>query len=149
MKIVLDADATPVLKEVVAVASLFKTPLLIISDYNHHLESVYGDVIMVDQAQDSADHAIISQTVSGDLVITQDYGLAALILSKNAYAMHHDGWFYKTSNIDQLLMRRHLQQKERKFSKRYTKIPKRKTVQNSIFKEKLTQFLIEKGVTPK
>ncbi len=147
MKIVLDADATPVLKEVVAVASFAKIPLLIISDYNHHLETEYGTVILVDQAQDSADHAIISHTLNGDLVITQDYGLAALILSKKAYAMHHDGWFYKASNIDQLLTRRHLQQKQRKFTKRYTKIPKRKAIQNNVFKEKLTQFLIEKGVT--
>ena len=146
MKILLDADATPVLKEVVDVASTYKIKLLIISDFNHHLDTAYGDIIKVDQANDSADHMIINNTVKNDLVITGDYGLAALVLAKHADAMHFDGWRYDPSNIDRLLNQRHFQQKQRRILKRYHHIPKRKSEQNKVFKTKLIDYLNRKGV---
>jgi len=146
MRIFIDADASPVRKIVVEIAKKHHIPLTMISNINHEINEEYGEIIKVDQGFDSADHKIVELCQKGDLVITQDYGLAALILGKNAYAMHQDGWLFTNHNIDMLLMRRHHNHVMRKASKRTPHIPKRKAVQNKHFEENILLFLKEKGV---
>lgn len=111
MKIIVDADASPVLNIVIELAKKYQIDLLIVSDYNHMIQSDYGEIKRVDKGQDQADHEIMSQTNSGDLVVTQDYGLASLVLLKKADVLNQNGWFYTQDNIDRLLMQRQISQK--------------------------------------
>ncbi len=141
MKILVDADGCPVRKIVVNIAKTEEIPLLIVSNLHHHIEEDYGEHLRVDDSVDEADHAIISRTQKADLVITQDYGLAALALSKGAYVLHQDGWFYTNETIDGLLMKRYLGQKMRKRNKRLSVIPKRTQVQNTNFEKALKMFI--------
>lgn len=141
MKILLDADGSPVRKYVVSIAEKWHVDLVIVSNIHHMIDEPYGDVITVDDARDQADHEIVKRTQKGDLVITQDYGLASLVLAKGAYAMHQDGWFFTHSNIDHLLMTRHLNQKIRRAGKRTKNMKKRKQEANTIFVEALVRFL--------
>lgn len=141
MKILIDADASPVRKIVVECAMKYQIELIMVSNINHEINEPYGLVYTVDQGQDSADHLIVSLTNKNDLVVTQDYGLAALILAKGAKAIHQDGWFFTNDNIDQLLMSRHLNQKMRKVNKRPKPIPKRQKNQDETFKRALMIYL--------
>lgn len=146
MKILIDADGSPVRKSVVKIAKNNQIELIIISNVNHEIHDDYGTIITVDQGHDSADHKIVELTHRGDLVITQDYGLAALILGKKAYALHQDGWFFTNDNIDMLLMRRHHHQVLRKATKRLPHIKKRNPKQDEQFEQALLKFLKEKEV---
>ena len=65
---------------------------------------------------------------AGDIVITQDYGVAAMILGKGAHGIHQSGKWYTNDNIDQLLMERHLSGKARRAkSKHHLKGPAKRT----------------------
>jgi len=141
MKIFLDADGSPVRKEVVKVAKAYDIELIMISNVNHDIQESYGKVIQVDQGIDSADYKILSMASSHDLIITQDYGLASLALSKKAYAMHQDGWFFNENNIDTLLSQRALAQKARKSNVRLKGNKKRDPSQNKIFEDALKTFI--------
>ncbi len=147
MKILLDADGSPVRKYVVSIAEKHQIDLVIVSNIHHMIDEPYGDVVTVDDAHDQADHEIIKRTQKGDLVITQDYGLASLVLAKKAYAMHQDGWFFTHANIDHLLMTRHLNQKMRRARKRTKNMKKRKQETNDIFIKALERFLSNHGYT--
>ena len=141
MKILIDADGCPVRKIVVKIAKAEDIPLVIVSNYNHEINEEYGEIISVDASFDHADHVIVSKTLPGDLVITQDYGLASLVLSKKGFAMHQDGWLYTEDNIEALLMRRYLGRKIRKETKRFSYIPKRKKHQDENFHKGLSDFI--------
>ncbi|MFH5882412.1 YaiI/YqxD family protein [Liberiplasma polymorphum] len=141
MKIIIDADASPVRKIVVRLAKAYNIDLIMVSNVNHDINEDYGKVITVDQGFDSADHKIVGLTEKDDLVVTQDYGLASLVLNKQAYALHQDGWFFDKDNIDQLLMSRYLNQKLRKANKRLKPIPKRTNAQNKAFEKSLETFI--------
>ncbi|WP_353892828.1 YaiI/YqxD family protein [Proteinivorax hydrogeniformans] len=144
MKIIIDADGCPVRKIVVRVAKEYQIPLLMVKNIYHDISDEYGDIITVDANQDMADHVIVKHTRKGDLVVTQDYGLASLVLGKGAYAIHQNGWFFTHENIDALLMKRHIHQEMRRKQKKYSKTPKRKPKDNEVFEEKLRKFIAEK-----
>ncbi|WP_350343026.1 YaiI/YqxD family protein [Proteinivorax tanatarense] len=144
MKIIVDADGCPVRKEVVKLAKEFQVPLLLVKNIYHDINEDYGEILTVDANQDMADHVIVKHTNKGDIVVTQDYGLAALSLGKSAYVIHQDGWFFTNENIDGLLMKRHINQQMRKKQKKYTKTAKRKQKDNEAFEAKLRQFMMKK-----
>lgn len=110
MKILIDADACPAKEIILSCAKKHQLPVIMVSDVAHLL--FYDDplvtVVTVDQGADRADLAIANRTASGDLCITQDYGLAALLLAKNAVVLHPNGFFYTAETIDQMLFERHL-----------------------------------------
>lgn len=60
------------------------------------------------------DYKLISICRKGDIVVSQDYGVAAMALGKGAYAIHQSGKWYTNDNIDQMLMERHLNKKARR-----------------------------------
>lgn len=113
MKIYIDADACPVTKIVENIAYSKNIQCTIVSDHNHVLKSDYCEVITVDAGFDSADLKIINSINSGDILITQDYGLATLALAKSVYILNHFGKEYTHANIDMLLDQRYLAQKIR------------------------------------
>ena len=136
MRIYVDADACPVVKITEQIASKYGLPVTLICDTNHILISDYSEVRVIGAGADAVDLALINLCQSGDIVVTQDYGVAAMALGKKAYAIHQNGWQYTAENIDRLLMKRHMakcrlysrkpinQQKRRKKSSRRSSILK-------------------------
>ena len=116
MQIFVDADACPVIGIVEKVAKEHSVPVTLLCDTNHVLASDYSEVIVVGAGADAVDYKLISICHKGDIVVSQDYGVAAMALGKNAYAIHQSGKWYTNENIDQMLMERHLNKKARRAS---------------------------------
>lgn len=128
MKIFVDADACPVVDIVEDIASEYKLEVTLLCDTNHVLISDYSEVIVVGAGADAVDYKLISICHRGDIVVTQDYGVAAMALGKGAFAIHQSGKWYTNENIDQMLMERHLNKKARRASSRnHIKGPKKRT----------------------
>lgn len=128
MKIFVDADACPVVDIVEDVATKYNIPVTLLCDTNHVLTSDYSEVIVVGAGADAVDYKLISICHRGDIVVTQDYGVAAMALGKGAYAIHQSGKWYTDENIDQMLMERHLNKKARRASSRnHIKGPRKRT----------------------
>ena len=121
-----DADACPVKEIIVRIARREGLPVVMVMDTSHELRDGYSTTVTVDKARDSADMALIGRVESGDIVVTQDYGLAAMALSKAASVLNQNGLVYTNENIDQLLMDRHVGQKVRRGGGR-TKGPRKRT----------------------
>lgn len=130
MKIIVDADACPVKKIIKQTAVKYEIPVVMVCDTSHVLSDDYCRVITVDKFADSADIYLINLTESGDLVITQDYGVAALALGKKAYALSNSGMEYSNENMDKLLFERFLGKKARRAGKR-TKGPAKRTEEDN------------------
>lgn len=128
MKIFVDADACPVVDIVEDIASEYKLEVTLLCDTNHVLMSDYSEVIVVGAGADAVDYKLISICHRGDIVVTQDYGVAAMALGKGAFAIHQSGKWYTNENIDQMLMERHLNKKARRASSRnHIKGPRKRT----------------------
>lgn len=125
MKILIDGDSCPVKNIVIGIAKELNIDVVLVKSISHHIVDEYAKIITVDKGRDRADIVLINNTVKGDIVVTQDYGLAALVLSKKAYAINQRGLVFNDDNIEMLLMRRHENEKNRRKHKKYTKIPKR------------------------
>ena len=125
MKIFIDGDGSPTKQESIQLAKKYDLPVVLVTSIDHfskkpvadHVETVY-----VERGADSADFKILSMISAGDIVVTQDYGLASLALAK-ATVIHHSGMVYTAMNIDQLLRQRYESQQMRK-AKMRTKGPK-------------------------
>lgn len=123
-----DADACPVVGIVERVAGKYDIPVTLLCDTNHVLESAYSEVIVVGAGADAVDYKLISLCHKGDIVVSQDYGVAAMALGKGAYAIHQSGKWYTNDNIDRMLMERHLNKKARRASgKNHIKGPRKRT----------------------
>lgn len=128
MQIYVDADACPVVDIVEKIAKKYQIPVTLLCDTNHVLTSGYSEVVVVGAGADAVDYKLISLCRRGDIVVTQDYGVAAMALGKSAYAIHQSGKWYTDENIDQMLMERHLNKKARRAShKNHLKGPKKRT----------------------
>ena len=128
MQIYVDADACPVVDIVEKTARKYQIPVTLLCDTNHILTSGYSEVIVVGAGADAVDYKLISLCHRGDIVVSQDYGVAAMALGKGAYAIHQSGKWYTNDNIDQMLMERHLNKKARRASqKKHFKGPKKRT----------------------
>lgn len=128
MNIFVDADACPVVGIVEKIAEKYDVPVTLLCDTNHVLASEYSEVIVVGAGADAVDYKLISLCHRGDIVVSQDYGVAAMALGKGAYAIHQSGKWYTNDNIDRMLMERHLNKKARRSSnKAHLKGPKKRT----------------------
>lgn len=82
---------------------------------------------------DAVDYKLISICHKGDVVVSQDYGVAAMALGKEAYAIHQSGKWYTNENIDQMLMERHLNKKARRSShKNHMKGSRKRTEEDDV-----------------
>ena len=132
MKILVDADACPVVRQVEEVAQKHAVPVWLFCDTNHILQSSYSEIEVIGAGADAVDLALINHCQKGDIVVTQDYGVAALALGKQAYALHQNGWQYTNQNIDRLLAERHLAKKARRAAKKnHLHGPKKRTEANN------------------
>ena len=114
MQTFVDADACPVVGIVEEIAEKYNTPATLLCDTNHVFYSDYSEVIVVGAGADAVDYKLISICHKGDIVVSQDYGVAAMALGKGAYAIHQSGKWYTDENIDRMLMERHLNKKIRR-----------------------------------
>ena len=147
MKIYIDADACPVVSIAEKVAAKFQIPVTLLCDTNHILQSDYSDVIVVDAGADAVDYKLISICHKGDIVVSQDYGVAAMALGKGAYAIHQSGKWYTNDNIDRMLMERHLNKKARRNSnKAHLKGPKKRTKKDDERFSESFEKLIQKAL---
>lgn len=126
MRILVDADACPVKDIIIWIAKRYKIPVTMIIDTSHELREPYCTVITVEKGSDSVDLAIMRLLTKDDLVVTQDYGLAALVLGKKAKALNQNGLVFSDYNMDKLLFERFLGQKVRRGGGR-TANPKKRT----------------------
>ena len=127
IRILIDADACPVVKIAERIAKERKIPVILFGDTNHVLSSDYADIRVIGAGADAVDFALMNESRSGDIIITQDYGVAALALGKGAKAIHQSGKRYTDDNIDGLLMERHLAKKARRSGKHHVKGPAKRT----------------------
>lgn len=143
MKIWVDADACPVTALVEMIAQKHQIEVTLLCDTNHVLQSDYSEIIVVDKGADSVDFALINRCEKGDIVVTQDYGVAAMALGKGAYGIHQSGRWYTDQNIEQLLMERHMNKEARKASVRTkTKNQRKRTEEdNKQFAESLERLI--------
>ena len=145
MQIFVDADACPVVGIVERVAKEHGLPVTLLCDTNHVLSSDYSEVIVVGAGADAVDYKLISICHRGDIVVSQDYGVAAMALGKGAYAIHQSGKWYTNENIDQMLMERHLNKKARRASqKNHLKGPKKRTAEDDEhFRESFEKMILK------
>ena len=133
MRIYVDADACPVIPIVEQVAEKYNIAVTLLCDTNHMLDSDYSEVKVIGTGIDAVDFALVNLCKKNDIVVTQDYGVAAMALGKGSYAIHQSGKWYTDENIDQMLMERHLRKKARRASgKDHLKGPKKRTEENDV-----------------
>ncbi len=145
MKILVDADACPVTRIVERVAKEYGIECMLLCDTNHVLYSDYSEVKVIGAGADAVDFALLNLCSRGDIVVTQDYGVAAMILGKGAYGIHQSGKWYTNENIDQMLMERHLAKKARMSKgKKHLKGPSKRTEEDDKRFEESFRRLIEK-----
>ncbi|HZK43553.1 MAG TPA: YaiI/YqxD family protein [Syntrophomonadaceae bacterium] len=141
MRIIVDADACPVKDIIEQVAKSNQIPVIMISNINHIISSTYSEVVIVDDNPEAADYAIVNRTSANDIVITQDYGLASMVLGKNAKAINPNGKIYTLDNIDTLLMQRHINFKARSAGLKVAHSKKRKKSDDKRFKNNLEKLI--------
>jgi len=114
-KIIVDADASPFKNEIIDLSMKYNIELFFVFSTSHI--SNYPDYvkkIMVDNVKEAADLAVVNLAKENDIIITQDYGLAAMVLAKKSRVLLNRGQVADQKNIDQLLAFRHISAKNRK-----------------------------------
>jgi uncharacterized protein YaiI (UPF0178 family) len=145
MRVYIDADACPVTAIAEEEAAKLGVETVLLCDINHALRSAYSQVIVVDAGADSVDLALVNRCAPGDIVVTQDYGLAALALAKGAAAIHQSGMVYREDNIEGLLAQRYESKKARRAcGKHHLKGPAKRTGEDDRkFREAFRRLLEE------
>ena len=146
MKIIVDADACPVKDIIKKTAKEYSLSVIMVCDTSHILNDDYCKIVTVDKFADSADIYIVNIAEAGDLVVTQDFGVAAMSIGKKAYAISNNGMEFTDDNMDKLLFERFLGKKVRRAGKR-TKGPRKRTEDdNQSFYEGLIKILDRAGI---
>ena len=142
MRVFVDADACPVTDVTVKVCSRAEIDCFLLCDTAHQIFREPAQTLVFDKGADSVDFAIANRVQPGDIVVTQDYGLAAMCLAKGAAVLHQDGWQYTQDNIGALLFQRHETKKYRAAGGRTKGPSKRRPEQDAAFKKAL-QTLVQ------
>lgn len=145
MKVLVDADACPVVDIAVNLCAEFQIECILLCDTAHILHRDGAQTLVFDKGADSVDFALVNRTSPGDIVITQDYGLASMCLAKRAKVLHQDGWEYTEDNISGLMEQRHAAKKLRAAGGRTKGPSKRKPEQDKAFRKAL-QLLLQQSV---
>lgn len=141
MKVLIDADACPVVDIAVGLCRQFHTPCVLLCDTAHTMRREGAETLVFDKGADSVDFALVNRVRPGDIVITQDYGLASMCLARTPHVLHQDGWAYTPYNIDALLFQRHAAKEYRAAGGRTKGPAKRKAAQDQAFYEALKALL--------
>jgi len=145
MKILIDADGCPVVNATITLAQEFGLECLILCDTAHYFNREGARTVVLSQGADSGDFALVNMVQPGDIVVTQDYGLAAMCLARQGRPIHQNGMVYTDNNIDSLLASRHTAQKIRRGGGR-TKGPAKRTAEQDAGFIRQLRALIERGL---
>lgn len=120
--IYIDADACPVTSDTLIVGRRNNIPVIIAGNSTQNLArhirrsdprkpngGFWVDTLTVGVGADAADFAIIQELQPGDIVVTQDIGLAAMVLGRGAKAIGVRGRIYELATIDSDLQMRHIE----------------------------------------
>lgn len=144
MHLWIDADACPVVDLAIRTAGRHQVPVTFVCDDAHHMLRDGAQTITVARGADSADLMLVNLVHRNDIVVTQDYGLAALCLARGARPLDQNGRIYDESNIDSLLGMRHISQKIRRAGGR-TKGPSKRTKEQDEWFEQSLEKLLREG----
>ncbi len=128
MAIWIDADGCPVVDQTVQIGREAGETVWILCDTSHEFEREGARTVVVSKGADSVDFALVNRIGAGDIVVTQDYGLAAMCLARRARPIRQDGLLYTAENIDALLTERHTAGKLRRAGT-HLKGPRKRTAQ--------------------
>lgn len=148
MKILIDGDGCPVIDLTIKIAKKFNIDVIIMCDTSHVFNKDGAKTMVFSKGADSVDFALINIVQKEDIVITQDYGLAAMAINKASYVINQNGLIYTDGNIDMLLYNRHISKKIRKSGGR-TKGPKKRSKENDINFEKTLIEICKKSLINK
>jgi uncharacterized protein YaiI (UPF0178 family) len=143
MTVLIDADGCPVVDLTVRLTNQAGVGCVIICDTSHVFEKNGAKTIIVSKGNDSVDFTLVNMIQKGDIVITQDYGLAAMCLARGAVPVNQNGMIYNENNIDGLLMQRYTAKKIRMSGGRLKGPPKRTQEQNIAFENTLKKLINE------
>lgn len=141
MKVIVDADACPVVNITVSLCQQAGIECLLLCDTAHEMHRDWAQTLVFDKGADSVDFALVNRVSAGDIVVTQDYGLASMCLAKKATVLHQDGWAYTEDNIGALLFQRSESRKYRASGGRIKGPSKRTKEQNRNFEQALYKLL--------
>lgn len=145
MRIIIDGDACPSIPIIEYIAKENNIEVIIFCDINHYIFSDYSTVKVVDSGFQSVDMYVVNTVSNGDIVVTQDYGVAAMCLPKQASVINPKGYIYTNDNIDRLLEERHIAQKIRRGGGRTTN-PKKRTKDDEERLRRNLKYLIGKNL---
>ncbi|WP_033543851.1 YaiI/YqxD family protein [Planococcus sp. CAU13] len=140
-KVLIDADGCPVVDQTIAAARRFQLDVILICDTSHEMYREGAETITVSKGPDAVDFVLVNRVKKGDIVVTQDYGLAAMVLAKQGYPIDQNGRVYSEENIDQLLQGRHVAKKIRQGGGRIKGPKKRKPEDNEKFRMNLEELI--------
>jgi len=140
VRILIDADGCPVVDIAVKCAARNGLECVVVCDTAHVFEKEGARTVTVSQGTDSADFALANMAAKDDIVVTQDYGLAAMCLARGARALNQDGRVYDAANIDALLFSRHAAKKVRRAGGRLKGPAKRERWQDENFERALRKM---------
>ncbi|MCI9094285.1 MAG: hypothetical protein HFF36_10975 [Coprobacillus sp.] len=132
MRLLIDGDACPQKEQIYEISQKYQIQMIVFLDYAHVSNLMKCEVRYCEIGKDSVDLMIINEVKDGDIVITQDYGLASLVIVKGAKVLHTSGKFIHGGNIDELLMSRYVGYKERSRNK-HVKGPKKRTYNDNLY----------------
>lgn len=141
MRLLIDGDGCPVVDNTIKIANSKNIEVIIVCDTSHHFEKQGVKTVTVSNGADSVDFALVNMIKKGDIVITQDYGLAAVCLARNAIVLNQNGMQYTDDNIDSLLLSRHTAKKIRMSGGRTKGNKKRTPEQDKAFEDSLKEIL--------
>ncbi|WP_040226540.1 YaiI/YqxD family protein [Bhargavaea cecembensis] len=144
MKILVDADGCPVVNETIRTAGRLGVPVLLLCDTAHEMFREGAETIIVSKGADSVDFSLVNRVDKGDIVVTQDYGLAAMVLAKGGRPIDQNGRLYTEGNIDSLLASRHFSRKVRDAGGRMKGPKKRRPEANIQFERNLEALIHER-----
>ncbi|EFR87727.1 YaiI/YqxD family protein [Listeria marthii] len=144
-QILVDADACPVKSEIKQVAKEFHLEVTFVASFNHYSVNTNGENwIFVDTGKESADMRMMNLAKKGDIIVTQDIGLASILLAKGTFVFSNRGELYREEEMSLMLDIRYRHAKERQQGK-YSKGPKAMSdADRSLFQDRLTTFLQNK-----
>ncbi|MCQ2485736.1 MAG: YaiI/YqxD family protein [Clostridia bacterium] len=141
MQIFIDADGCPVVDLTVSISKRFGVECTILCDTSHEFHRDGIKTVTVEKGADSVDFRIVNLVKAGDIVVTQDYGLAAMCLARQAVPISQNGLVFNDQNIDRLLFTRYVSKKIRNTGGRLKGPSKRTSEQDRAFETALTKLL--------
>ena len=145
MAIIVDGDGCAGRNIIEEVAKKYDVSLKIYCDFNHVIASDYAEVIIMESGYQAGDMRIANEAKRNDIVVTQDYGVAAMVLGKKSYAISPKGYIFSENNIDKLLFERHLSAKARRSGNKTSNPKKRTEEDNERLRYNLEKLILQSG----